>query len=314
MTVGVERKLGMGEVIARLVVGEEALGAGRNPAHRTGEPPRRPRDDALLRIELALVAETAAHIGRDHAQRALGDAELIGDLTADVMGRLGRGVERELPALGLDCSDERARLDRRSHQAVVDDVDRDHMRSGAERGTHRGFVAPRPAKANVAGGGFVQLRRACRLRGARVGGGGQRLVVDRDALGRVGGLRQGLGNDRHHRLADVAHRVAREREARRLGHGRTIAGANRPERPHRRHAVRRHVGAGEHGHDPGRALRRRRIDGADARMRVRRTHENTVQGARQIDIRHEAAAAEQKPAVLHPPQRRADALVVGPMW
>ena len=44
MAVGVERELGMGEVVARLVVGDEALGPGRDPAHRADRaaaPPRR---------------------------------------------------------------------------------------------------------------------------------------------------------------------------------------------------------------------------------------------------------------------------------
>ncbi len=86
----IERELGAGEMIARLVVDQEALGAGCDPAHRAAEPARREGDDAFLRIELALVAEAAADVGRDHAQRALGDAELLGHRAADVMRRLGR--------------------------------------------------------------------------------------------------------------------------------------------------------------------------------------------------------------------------------
>jgi hypothetical protein len=57
------------------------------------------------------------------------------------------------------------------------------------------------------------------LRRARVGDGGERRVVHLDALGRVDRLRQGCRDDGRDRLADVAHRFAREREARRLGHG-----------------------------------------------------------------------------------------------
>ena len=122
----------------------------------------------------------------------------------------------------------------------------DHVGGRCERRAHRGFVAARPAKADVAGRGLVQLRRVRRLRGARVGDGGKRLVIDLDALGGVGGLRQRLGDHRHDRLAAMAHGAARQREARRLRHRRAVARAHRPQRPHRRHAVRRHVGAGEH--------------------------------------------------------------------
>ncbi len=123
----------------------------------------------------------------------------------------------------IDGADDRARLDRRADQAVVDEIDRDHVGGGSQRRAHGGFVAARPAKTDVAGGARMQLRRALSLRRARVGDGGERRVVHREALGRVDGLRKGCGDDGRHRLADVAHRFAREREARRLGHGRAIA-------------------------------------------------------------------------------------------
>ena len=169
MTLGVERELGMGEMVASLVVGEEAFRPRRDPADRTAQPPRRPGDERLLRVELALVAEAAAHIGRDHAQRALGHAELLGHLLADVVRCLRRAHKRELAGAGLDRREHRARLDRRADEAVVDEIDGDLVRRGRERGAHRRLVAARPAEADVAGRGLVQLRRASRLRGAGVG-------------------------------------------------------------------------------------------------------------------------------------------------
>src|SRR5262249_20805662 len=78
MTFRVERKLGLSEVIAALVVRQKTFGTPRRPAHRTVEPARGPGDDRLLGIELALVSEAAADIGRNHAQRALTDTELLG--------------------------------------------------------------------------------------------------------------------------------------------------------------------------------------------------------------------------------------------
>src|SRR5262249_61927158 len=110
-TVGVERELSMGEVIARLIVGDKAFGPARDPAHGTAQPARRPGDDPLFRIELALVAETAAHVGRDDAQRAFGNTELLRHLAANVMRRLRRTVEPKLLALRIDVTDDRARLD-----------------------------------------------------------------------------------------------------------------------------------------------------------------------------------------------------------
>ena len=312
MAVGVERKLGMGEVVAGLIVGEEAFGPARDPSHRASEPPRRPGDNPFLRVELALVAEAAAHVGGDDAQRALGNAELLAHLAADVMGRLGRGIERELVGAGLGCGDEGARLDRRADQAIVDEIDRDRVRGRLQRLAHRGFVAARPTKADIAGCRRMQLRRVPRLRRARIGDGGQRRVIDRDGLGRIRRLGNGFGDDRRHRFAHMPHRLAREREARRLGHGRTVTGTNRPQGPHRRHAVRRHVGAGEHGDHPGRGGRRRYVDGANARMRVRRTHEHAGERAGKLDVRDEAPAADEKAPIFHPAQRRADALIVAP--
>ena len=165
-SVGVERQLGVGDMIARLVVGDEALRARSDPADRSPQPARRPGDDAFLGIELALVAETAADIGRDDAQRALRDAELLGDRAADVVRRLRRAIEREPVGHRVDRGDRGARLDRRADQPVVDEVDRDDMRRRLERRAYRRFVAARRAKADVAGRFRVQLRRAGRLRGA----------------------------------------------------------------------------------------------------------------------------------------------------
>ena len=45
MPVRVERKLGMRLVIAGLVVGDEALAPGGDPAHRRPQPARGPGDD-----------------------------------------------------------------------------------------------------------------------------------------------------------------------------------------------------------------------------------------------------------------------------
>jgi hypothetical protein len=311
MPLAVERKLGMGEMVACLVVGDKALRPRGGPAHRTAQAARRPGDQPLLGVDLAFVAEAAAHIGRDHAQLALGDAELLGHLLTDVMGRLRGGIEREAVGARIDRGDHRARLDRATDQAIVDEIERDLVRSGLERLAHRGLVAARPAEADIAGRGLVQLRRAWHQRGTHVGHGGQRLVVDTDQLGRILGLRQSLGDDDRDRLAVVAHGLARERVARRLHHRRSIAGADDPERPHRRDAVRGHVDTGEDRGDAGRRARRRSVDLADARMGVRRADDGAVERAGQIDVGDETALAEQETAILDAADRRADALVVG---
>ena len=226
------------------------------------------------------------------------------------MGGLRGGVEREPAAVRLGGGDGRARLDRRSHQAVVDEIDRDHVGGRGERRAYRGLVAARPAKADVAGRGLVQLRRLRRLRGACVGDGGKRFVVDLDPLGGIGCLRQRLRDHRHDRFPTVAHRGARQREARRLHHRRAVARAHRPQRPHRRHAVRGHVGADEHPHRAGHGLGGRGVDPANAGMGVRRTHQHAGERACKLDVGDEAPAPEQEAAILDAAQRRTDALVI----
>ena len=153
----VERELGVGEMIACLVVGEEAFGAGGDEAHGAPEPARRPGDEPLLGIDLALVAEAAADVRRDHAQRALGNAELLGHLLADVVRSLRRAREREGAGHRVDCRKRRARLERGADEAIVDEIDRDLVRRARERGAHRRLVAARPAEADIAGCGLMQL-------------------------------------------------------------------------------------------------------------------------------------------------------------
>ena len=66
----VERKLGARDVVAALIVGDEALGAVLLPLHRPLELAARPDHQRLLGIDEGLHAEPAADIGRDQAQLA----------------------------------------------------------------------------------------------------------------------------------------------------------------------------------------------------------------------------------------------------
>ena len=216
-TVAIERELSMRQVIAPLIVGNKTFRPARDPAHGTAQPSRGPGDDPLLRIELALVAEAAAHVGRNHPQRAFGNAQLLRHLPPDVVRGLCRRIKREF--LGLRLAHDRARLDCRAGQAVVDEIERDHMRGGAECRAHGRLIASRPAEAHVAGCAGMQLRRSRCARRVRIGDGDERLVLNLHAFGRVERLGKAFRHDRRDRLADVADLIARQRKARRLGHG-----------------------------------------------------------------------------------------------
>ena len=72
LAVGVERHLGVGDVIAAVRVGEKRLRAVGDPFHRPADALRRPKRHDFFGIDENLRAEAAADIRRDHAQLVLG--------------------------------------------------------------------------------------------------------------------------------------------------------------------------------------------------------------------------------------------------
>ena len=125
VAVGVHRQLGVGDVVAAVGVGEEALAALGGPLHRPADPLRRQQADALLGVDEDLGAEAAADVRRDDAQLVLGrDADERRDHQARDVRVLAGGVEREAVGAAVVLADRGARLDRVRHQAVVDQLDR----------------------------------------------------------------------------------------------------------------------------------------------------------------------------------------------
>jgi hypothetical protein len=232
---------------------------------------------------------------------------LLRHLAADVVRGLRGSVELELlvPRLADDC----AWLYRRADQTVVYEIDGDHADGGAERGEHGRFIAARPVEAHIAGRAGMQLGRGGFLRRARVGDGGERLVFHHDAVSRLECLGDALRNDCRDRFPDMAHLLARQCKARRLGHGRALARTDHPQRPHGCRPIRRHVRASEDGDDTRRSKRVRCLDPANGRVRVRRANEHAVERAREVEIGHEAPPAGQKPPIFDATQGEADTLV-----
>ncbi len=226
MSLRIKRQLGACVVIAALVVGDEALAAGADPFHRPPQPEREPGNDRLLGIVLAFVAEAAADVGRDQADRGLRQAELFGDDAADVVRHLGRDIKRQLA--GVAVGQHRARLDRRADQAVVDEVEPHHMGGTLQCLAHRGVIAALEAEAGIAGCHGMHLRRAGAQRLARIHHRGQHLIIHRDRVGGVLRLRPRFGDHRSQSLADVADRAARQRKAVGLGHRLTVGRFDRP--------------------------------------------------------------------------------------
>ena len=150
-------------------------------------------------------------------------------------------------------------------------------------------------KQTLPGAASCNCGASCCLRGARIGDGGKRLIVDRDALGGVRRLHAGSRRSprrpaRRHgaRCRARAHSAAARPSACRRASGSTQSGRIGAD------AVGRHVGAGEHRDDAGRRLspppRRSRgcahAHAASARARRQR--------ARKLDVGDEAPAAARK--------------------
>ena len=213
--VGVERQLGMADMVAALDVGEEALGALGGPFDRPAQLLGEPRHHCLLGMDEVLHAEAAADVGRDHPKASVGQLERAGhQLAAQAVAALGRGVEHVAVAAPVVVADRGAPLHGVLDDAVVDEVELDHARGLGEGGLGRGLVAGLPVEGQVARHLVPGERRAGRERAGRVGHGGQRLVVDFDPFGGVARGGQGLADRYRHRVPHMASRGRRRADTR----------------------------------------------------------------------------------------------------
>ena len=297
-------------VVARLVVADERLAPRRHPLQRPPQLARGPGERGLLGVVLALRAEAAADIRCDDAHRIFGDRELLGDELPDVVRDLRRRVDHDLvpvePARRRGDRRDRARLERGAGDAMVDELDGDHVLRLREGFLGGGGVAAQEAHDEIAGGLRVELRRVRLRRVADVDDRRQRRPVDRDQLRGVERLIARSGDHQGDRFADVPDAVARERPARRLIHFRAVGAGDAPQRCHRPDAVGRHVGAGVDGDDAGRGGRGPRVDPVDAGVRVRRAHERAGELAFEPEVGDELSLADEKAQVFAAAHRRAD--------
>ncbi len=236
---------------------------------------------------------------------------MLGDLAADVMRRLRRGIERELVGARGGERDRAARLQRHARDPLIDEIDRDDMRGPGKGRFDLRLVAAAEAEADIARRRFMQARRILVLRAGAFGDRRQGLVVDLDPFGRVHRLRQRVGDDEGDRLADMAHDVARQRIARRLRHRRAVGRRDRPHRLHRRDVVGRHVGAGIDRGD----TRRLRCGGGVDLQNLAHAHAASARTRhatrRQNECRRRSGRCRSGNVHPLPPDRRADAWLGG---
>ena len=254
---GIERELaGRGE-IAAVGAADEFVDTVAAPADLAVEPGRRIGDDAVLGIDIGLLAEAAADIADQHAHAVL--RPLQHGFRQHVAGR-ARGLRlhmQEQPAgLLLDLGDRRARLHRRGHQPLADQIERDDMGRACEHLLDLGGIAIAHGGDDVVGRLRPDRRRTGLDRLDRIDHRRQLLIVDRDRFRRVQRNRARGRDDGRDRLADEAHDLMREQPPRRHRHRRAVRPLEDRERRDGADVVLDQVGAGEDGFDarhPGRS-------------------------------------------------------------
>ena len=249
---------------------DHVLAAGLRPAHGAAGRAGEPCDQDVLDGQ-RLGAEPAADVRPDDAHVLGLEAEQTGEHVAVLVRRLGRAPGGQAPVLP-DADERRARLERARGHALADDATGDDDLAAVEQPLD---ALPR-AEADVR----LVLERAL-----GVDEGVQRLVVDEDELGGVGGAGSGLADDDGDDLAHVADDVG--------GQQRPRPAVVEPRPAHRRHRAdveiprREDVRGGRGGVDP-----------RDARMRERRAHERDVERVLRREVLDVGPLAAQEAGIL----------------
>ena len=187
---------------------------------------------------------------------------------------------------GVVFGDHGAGVEKVGDETLIDDAQRNDPGGRRECVRGRALVAERHLEGRIAGAPRPHRRRA---RLERIEGAdhmGQRLPVDRNRLGGVLCLLDGVGDDEGDGIADVAdhvarqHRIGRRVDLHALGNG----DAGQP-------AQLGDVGRGEHEMHAGQTARHRHIGDAKTRMGMGRAHHHRTQRAGRRDVGHIAATA-----------------------
>ncbi len=169
--VRIQRQSRLGNLIARLVVGEENLAAGGDPFDRAADPPGRPQYQHMLGVDEILGAEAAADIRGDEPHRRRRHAERSRGMVAGVVDALARNIGRVTAIIRIPDADNAARFHRIGDDTVIVEAELDHM---GRRGKGRVDCLPiagEPVEADITRHFGRNLRRARRASG---GGGRHR--------------------------------------------------------------------------------------------------------------------------------------------
>src|SRR5262249_4304904 len=204
-------------------------------------------------------------------------------------------------------ADRAARLHRIDDDPVVDEIEGNPMLRRGHRPLDRDTVAHLPIEAEVARrffpyAGLVWIERAGGLDDSR-----ERLILDCDQLGRIARRGGAFRDDHRARVTDMPYTVADDRRMWRQHRRRPVAVGDRAEARNVSDPVARDVIPGQDGEHAGGGKRCRRIDSADARMRVRRAQHEGISLVRSLNVIDIIAATGDEAPVLDAADRLTDA-------
>ena len=303
------RQVDVADEVAAVGRREKRLRALLHPLDRHAQPSGDRGRHELLRGAARLAAEAAADLRRDGAHLVLAHIVHRGDERAQQVRGLGGRPDGDRVLARLVVGHGAARLERRRREPLVDHALRDHH-LGVREGLVDGRVVDLAVRPDA--GAHRQRRehqvvrkvgvQQGRLAGHRRFGidhDRQRLVVDRDGVGRVPREVAVAGHHDRYRLADEADDPDRHRAA--LRSRERQQGRQRTDHP-------RHLRTGEHLLDAVERFRRARIDGQDAPVRDVAALEREVQHSGELDVVDVGPAALDQARVLAPLDALADEL------
>ena len=270
------------------------LAAVLDPAHRVIELQRKRRQDDFLGVKSRLRAKPAADIGRNDANGALINAQILGNRDPHHMRRLGRGIDHDFiePMVAIG---EHSTPFERSARLPVHAVAACHSDLGRAGSGLNVAAFGRPLEIEIVARVLVDESNAAVHIADGVDHRVEYLVFDHDRGSQVLGLAPYWGDADSDGLADIAHFVdGQRRPSRRLGAWRLRGDPNRLKR--------RQIDGRE---DPPGGLGRD-SDRLDPGMRVGAPQEGDLHGARQFDVGHELAATMQVAFVLAAQEGGAD--------
>ena len=298
----IQRQFAGVDVVAGLVVGQEAVAPLPHPADVTAEFLRRPQHQNLFWIERVFDAEAAADIGDQHPEPVCRQAKGAGEGIFDGVRHLGAGGEGVAAGCGIIGADGTAGFQRADLHPRVAAVEPDDMGGLGEGGGNGRAVPGLPGEAEIIRGLRPDGGRTGLHGGFGADHGGQRVILHPDLFGGVAGDGVGFGDDHGHAVSDEADDVLRQCGVlrtegeilvfRRAGEADQGAAGGDGAEPighvirageHRQHAGQRAGGAGVYADDPGMGVRAAQ-HGGDRNARMQQVGGETALPAQQAGI------------------------------